>query len=72
MREQHWDAHGKGAENWLQFLEWKVLCGWRKKLEEGEGHGFPRGAVHTLQLILQTLLENGPAGFNKGWRKSQH
>lgn len=49
----------------VTFLSGRCYVG-GGKLEEEEGYGLPRGAVHTLQLILQTLLENGPESFNKG------
>ncbi|XP_007443517.1 arf-GAP with SH3 domain, ANK repeat and PH domain-containing protein 2-like, partial [Python bivittatus] len=40
--------------------------------EEAEGQGLPRDAARALQLTLEALLENRPAGSSEGWKCVQH
>lgn len=42
------------------------------ELKEAERCRLPRGAVHTLQLMLEALLENWAANFRTGWKQAQH
>lgn len=66
---------GQGEPVAVPWVKWRLCVRpiWgMAELEEDEGHGIPGSATHTLQLVLQVLLENRPEGFSEGWRKAQH